>query len=72
MTKTIYDTRSYMKKPIIIKAFLLKKDMICDTLEGRMHGKAEKHYMVTGIKNESCFVRKDIFEETYQLVNYEL
>ena len=69
MTKTIYDTRSYMKKPIIIKAFLLQKDMVYDTLEGRMHGKAEKHYMVTGIKNESYFVRKDIFEETYELAD---
>ena len=69
MTKTIYDTRQYRKKPVIINAFLLKRDMVCDTLEGRMHGKAEQHYMVTGIKNESYFVRKDIFEETYELAD---
>ena len=43
--------------------------MVYDTLEGRMHGKAEQHYMVTGIKNESYFVRKDIFEETYELAD---
>ena len=66
--KTVYDTRKYVKKPIIIKAFLLKQDMIVDTLEGRMYGKANKHYMVTGIKNESYFVRADIFESTYELV----
>ena len=52
----------------MINAFLLKRDMVYDTLEGRMYGNAEKHYMVTGIKNESYFVRKDIFEETYELV----
>ena len=69
MTKTIYDTRQYRKKPVVIKAFLLKRDMVYDTLEGRMYGKAKKHYMVTGIKNESYFVRKDIFEETYELAD---
>ena len=61
-------TKLYRKKPIVVKAFLLTRDTTINTLEGTMQAKAGEHYMVTGIKGENYPVRKDIFEELYELV----
>ena len=38
------------------------------TLEGEMRGNAGD-YLVTGIKGEQYPVRKDIFEETYEVIS---
>lgn len=37
------------------------------TLEGRMNIK-KTDYIITGVKGERCPCKKDIFEETYELV----
>ena len=59
---------SYIKKPIIIQAKQLIEPIIIDTLEGKMRGNSGD-YLVKGIRGEYYPVRRDIFEETYQLVD---
>ncbi|MBL4951095.1 hypothetical protein JK635_02420 [Neobacillus sp. YIM B02564] len=39
------------------------------TLEGWYEVEVGKHYIVTGVKGERYPVEKEIFEETYDLVN---
>ena len=60
--------KAYRKKPIIVKARLITEDETVHTLEGTMYGSAGLHYLVIGIKAERYFVRKDIFEASYELV----
>ena len=59
------EKKKFVKKPIIIEAQQLLRDLTIPTLEGDMNAKAGD-YLVTGVKGEQYPVRKDIFEETYR------
>lgn len=56
------------KKPIVVNALKMLVDFEVDTLEGTHQGKAGD-YLLKGIKGELYPVRKDIFEETYDIIN---
>lgn len=60
-----YKWHNYKKKPHMVKARLLTKDMSVETIEGTMSGKAGKHYLIIGTKKEKYIIRKDIFEALY-------
>lgn len=56
------------KKPIVVNALKMLVDFEVDTLEGTHQGKAGD-YLLKGIKGELYPVRKDIFEETYDIIS---
>ncbi len=57
----------YRKKPIVIEAVQVPKEFSVETMEGVMTGKPGD-YLVTGVKGEQYPVDREIFEETYELV----
>jgi len=57
----------YVKKPIPIKAVQMPDEFEVETLEGPMQGKAGD-YLLIGIKGEMYPCDREIFEETYQLI----
>jgi len=65
MSKKWYKVR---KKPVVVLAMQLDKDTAIDTLEGRMQAKAGD-WLIKGVKGELYPVRRDIFEETYEIVS---
>jgi hypothetical protein len=56
------------KKPVVVLAMQLEKDTAIDTLEGRMQAKAGD-WLIKGVKGELYPVRRDIFEETYEIIS---
>ncbi len=64
------ETRKYIKKPVVVEAYQTPMDMVVETLEGRMHANAGD-YIITGVRGEQYPCKKDIFEETYELVEEE-
>ena len=56
------------KKPVVVLAMQLEKDTAIETLEGRMQAKAGD-WLIKGVKGELYPVRRDIFEETYEIVS---
>ncbi|MCH4010553.1 MAG: PGDYG domain-containing protein [Furfurilactobacillus sp.] len=56
-----------VKRPIVVDAYQTTKPMDIKTLEGTMHANIGD-WIITGNKGEQWPVRKDIFEETYQLI----
>ncbi|MBO8161090.1 MAG: hypothetical protein H0Z24_05590 [Thermosipho sp. (in: Bacteria)] len=61
------DWKTYVKKPIPIKAIQMQTDFTVKTLEGTMIGK-KGDYLICGVKGELYVCNKEIFEETYELV----
>ncbi len=59
--------KSYIKKPIAIKACQLHEDFSVNTLEGLMTAEAGD-YLIIGVKGELYPCAKEIFEETYEQV----
>lgn len=55
-----------IKKPIAIHAKQMNKDFVVQSLEGKLSGK-KGDYLVIGVKNEKYIIRKDIFDETYDI-----
>lgn len=55
----------YRKKPVIIKAYIAKKEMTIHTLEGDMKAEAGD-YIITGIKGEQYPCKPDVFTKTYE------
>lgn len=58
---------TYVKKPVPVRARQIKRAMKVETLEGTFHGR-KGDYLVVGVRGEKYIVRRDIFEETYELV----
>ena len=44
----------------------IQKQPYVDTLEGKIYGDFNKHYVCSGINNERWLVEKNIFEKTYE------
>ncbi len=61
------DMKSYRKKPVIIQAVQMGGEFVVKTLEGEMRGNKDD-YLVYGTHGEEYPVRKDIFEENYEVV----
>ena len=60
--------RLFVKKPIPIFAKQIDETFWVETLEGNHQGK-EGDYLVQGIKGELYVCDKEIFEESYELLN---
>ena len=58
---------TYVKKPVPVRARQIERAMKVETLEGTFHGR-KGDYLVVGARGEKYIVRRDIFEETYELV----
>ncbi len=67
MSKICGDVKKYRKKPLVIEAVQMNGVFVVDTLEGEMRGK-KGDYLVYGTHGEQYPVRKDIFEENYEVV----
>ena len=59
--------KKYMKNPIPIRAVQIKYALEVKTLEGLMKGK-KGDYLIEGIKGELYICDKEIFEESYKIV----
>ncbi len=55
------------KLPVIVGALRMLKDFEVDTLEGTHQGKAGD-YLLKGVRSELYPVKREIFEETYEVV----
>ncbi len=59
--------KQYRKKPVVIHAKKITKEMTVTTLEGTMTGNPGD-WLIIGIKGEEYFCKDDIFRETYEVV----
>ena len=62
-----YLWKEYKKRPLVIRARMLDKDMSISTPEGVMIGRKGDYHCI-GIKDESYIIRSDIFKESYDEV----
>ena len=73
INNTIYkkgDTNmaKFRKKPVVINAVRITREMSIKTLEGTMVGNPGD-WLITGVKNEQYFCKDDIFRQTYEAVD---
>ena len=55
------------KKPVVVEFEFAKEDGEIKTLEGVLHYK-KGDAIITGIKGEKYPCRRDIFDETYEII----
>lgn len=60
--------RKFRKKPVIIEAYQVDKEMIIHTLEGPLRA-APGDWIITGVNGEQYPCKPDIFEKTYEPVD---
>ena len=63
------ETRKYRKKPVVIEAYQTDTEMVIHTLEGDMLASIGD-YIITGVDGEKYPCKPDIFEKTYELVEW--
>lgn len=59
----------YRKKPVVIEAEQTDKEIIIHTLEGDMKASIGD-YIITGVNGEKCPCKPDIFNKTYEKVEW--
>lgn len=59
--------RKFKKKPIIVEAYQTDKEVVIQTLEGKMIASVGD-WIITGVKGEKYPCKPDIFEATYEEV----
>ena len=57
-----------IKKPVTIEFEFAKEDGVMETLEGQMRYK-QGDAIITGVIGEKYVCRRDIFDQTYDVVN---
>jgi hypothetical protein len=62
-----YSFQRAVKKPIPIKCIQIHEPFTVETMEGSLQGKAGDYLMI-GIKGEAYPCDKEIFEETYDII----
>lgn len=55
----------YRKRPVVIQAAIVTKDLYINTLEGRMHADVGD-YLIIGVEGERYPCKPDIFAKTYE------
>lgn len=63
------DWMRYRKKPVVISAYQTDVETVIHTLEGDMKANVGD-WIIEGIKGEMYPCKPDIFEATYELVNF--
>lgn len=61
-------TEKYVKKPVVIEAYVTDREKIIHTLEGDMKASAGD-YIITGVNGEQYPCKPDIFKKTYSKLN---
>lgn len=59
----------FRKKPIVVEAYQTKEEQIIQTLEGPLRA-APGDWIITGLRGEQYPCKPDIFEKTYEPVNF--
>ena len=62
--------KKYRKKPVVVKAARLTKQVTIQTLEGDMTGNVGD-WLIEGINGEHYPCKPDIFDKTYERVEEE-
>ena len=57
-----------VKKPILVRCIQLNEPFTVETMEGPMQGKAGD-YLIVGVRGEAYPCDREIFEETYEIIN---
>jgi len=60
--------KKYKKKPIIVRAVRIEKNIVVETREGKLIA-CKGDYLIEGIKGEIYPCNKEIFNKTYEKVN---
>lgn len=63
------DWMRYRKKPVVISAYQTDVETVIHTLEGDMKANVGD-WIIEGVKGEMYPCKPDIFEATYELVNF--
>lgn len=58
----------FQKKPVVVEAYQIDKELIIHTLEGDMKA-SPGDWIITGVNGEQYPCKPDIFEKTYQKVD---
>lgn len=61
---------NFRKKPVVIEATRLTREMTAKTLEGTMTGNVGD-WLITGVNGEQYFCKDDIFRKTYEPVGVD-
>ena len=56
------------KRPVVVEFAELDKPRVLETLEGRFYAHPKDEFIIRGVKGEYYPIRKDIFYETYDIV----
>ena len=56
------------KRPVVVEFAELDKPCVLETLEGRFYAHPKDEFIIRGVKGEYYPIRKDIFYETYDIV----
>jgi hypothetical protein len=67
VTDIPYHFNKCRKKPVTVHFIQMDEDFIVTTLEGVLKGH-RGDYLILGVKGERYPIRKDIFEETYDII----
>lgn len=57
----------FRKKPVVVDAYQIDREMNIETLEGVMHAEPGD-WIITGVNGERYPCKPDIFEKTYEPV----
>ena len=61
--------KKFRKKPVVIEAYQTDKERVIHTLEGDMTAQIGD-WIITGLRGEQYPCKPDIFEKSYELVEY--
>ena len=63
------ECKKYRKKPVTVEAYQTERELVIHTLEGDMLAQPGD-YIITGVHGEQYPCKQDIFEETYEPVDF--
>ncbi|MBA2500788.1 MAG: hypothetical protein H0V30_13760 [Chitinophagaceae bacterium] len=63
-----FEFKEAIKKPVPVKCYQMNEPFEVETLEGTLKGKAGDYLMI-GIQGEMYAIDKDIFDETYEIID---
>lgn len=65
-----YSFQKAIKKPIPVRCIQINEPFVVETLEGALQGKAGDYLMI-GIEGEMYPCSREIFEQTYDVIEVE-
>ena len=65
MEMKLYGKEKFVKKPVVVEAYQIDKEMDIETLEGTMKA-SPGDWIIKGVHGEIYPCKPDIFEKTYK------